>query len=326
MLMVVTTGKPLGDCSGDSSVPPIGTDALLPPDVARRAEAVGVTKVAMPLGTVAVLSVLAGAFIALGAVFSTVVTAGGEMAPGLARLLGGLVFSLGLVLVVVAGAELFTGNALVMIATASRRVRVLALMRNWLIVYVGNFVGAVATTLGVVWSGIYERGDGAVGVRALDIAATKTSLGAVEALWLGVFANALVCLAVWMSLSARSVTDKVVAVVFPITAFVAAGFEHSIANMYFIPAGLFIRSWAPDSFWAATGTSSADFASITWRDFVVGNLVPVTIGNIVGGALLVGLVYWFVYLRARSGDTAAPAAIVHDDEQDVEHERSVVAR
>jgi formate transporter FocA len=277
-------------------------DALLPPDVARRAEDVGVAKVTMPTESLFVLSVVAGAFITLGAVFSTVVTAGGGMAPGPARLLGGLVFSLGLVLVVVAGAELFTGNALVAIATASRRVRVRALLRNWLIVYVGNFVGALLTTLGVVWSGIYERGDGAVGLRALDIAAAKTSLAADEAVILGVFANALVCLAVWLSLSARSVTDKILAVTFPVTAFVAAGFEHSIANMYFIPAGLFLRAWAPASFWAATGTGPGDYATVTWPDFLIGNLLPVTIGNIVGGAVLVGLVYWFVYRRGRAHD------------------------
>jgi formate transporter len=283
------------------SNPGMDVDALLPPDVARRAEAVGVAKVAMPTQRLFVLSVLAGAFIALGAVFATVVTAGGGMAPGVARLLGGLVFSLGLVLVVVAGAELFTGNALVVIATASRRVGVGALIRNWLVVYVGNFVGAVLTTVGVVWSGIYESGDGAVGLRALDIAAAKTSLGTDEALFLGVFANALVCLAVWLSLSARSVTDKVLAVIFPVSAFVAAGFEHSIANMYFIPAGLFLRAWAPPGFWASTGTNPGDYPTVTWPDFVVGNLLPVTIGNIVGGAALVGLVYWFVYLRGPAG-------------------------
>jgi formate transporter len=277
----------------------VDVDALLPPDVARRAEDVGVAKVAMPVASVTVLAVLAGAFISLGAMFSTVVTAGGGIAPGLARLLGRLVFSLGLVLVVVAGAELFTGNALVVIATASRRVRLRALLFNWLIVYVGNFAGALLTTLGVVWSGIYVRGDGAVGARALDIAATKTSLVVEEALILGVFANALVCLAVWLSLSARSVADKVLAVIFPVSAFVAAGFEHSIANMYFIPAGLFLRARAPDSFWTATGAGPGDYSSVTWQDFLVGNLAPVTVGNIVGGAVLVGLVYWFVYLRGR---------------------------
>jgi formate transporter len=282
---------------GDGAVPPF--DALLPPDIARRAETVGVAKTAMRLDRLVVLSVLAGAFISLGAMFSTVVTAGGGISPGVSRLLGGLVFSLGLVLVVVAGAELFTGNALVIIATASRRVRVAALLRNWLIVYAGNFAGALLTTLVVYWSGFFDGGGGAVGARALEIAATKTSLGVREAVLLGVLANALVCLAIWLAMSARSVTDKVLAIIFPITAFVAAGFEHSIANMYFIPAGLFIKAWSPDSFWASAGIGSGDYPTVTWQDFFVGNLLPVTIGNIVGGAVLVGLVYWFVYLRGR---------------------------
>jgi formate transporter len=290
-------------------------DALLPPDIARRAESLGVAKAAMRTDRLVGLSLLAGAFIALGAVFSTVVTAGGGMPPGVARLLGGLVFSLGLVLVVVAGAELFTGNTLIVMAVASRRVKVTALLRNWLIVYAGNFTGAVATTLMVHWSGISERGDGTVGVRALDIAAAKTSLGFREALFLGVLANALVCLAVWLSLSARSVTDKVVAVVPPITAFVAAGFEHSIANMYFVPAGLFLKTGATDSFWATTGTSPADYPTITWPDFLAANLVPVTIGNILGGAVLVGLAYWFVYLRSvgdQAGDTPSELVSTRD--------------
>lgn len=279
-------------------------DALLPADIARRAESVGVAKAAMRLDRLIMLSVLAGAFISLGAVFSTVVTAGSGMAPGISRLLGGLTFSLGLVLVVVAGAELFTGNALIVIATASRRVRVRALLRNWLIVYLGNFVGAMITALVVFGSGLYESAGGAPGVRALGIAATKTSLGGREAVLLGVLANALVCLAVWLSLSARSVTDKILAVIFPVTAFVAAGFEHSIANMYFIPAGIFIKAWAPSGFWTATGAHAADYPTITWHDFLIGNLLPVTIGNIIGGALLVGLVYWFVYLRGQETDTS----------------------
>jgi formate/nitrite transporter len=275
-------------------------DALLPPDVARRAEEVGVAKVATPVVRLGVLSVTAGAFISFGAVFSTSVTAGGEMPPGIARLLGGLVFSLGLILVVVAGAELFTGNSLVVIATASRRVSVAALLRNWVVVYTGNFAGAMLTTLVIYWSGFYEGAGGTLGERALTIAANKTSLGTREAVLLGVLANALVCLAIWLSLSARSVTDKVVAIIFPITAFVACGFEHSVANMYFIPAGLFIKAWAPMSFWSAAGTSAAAYPTITWRNYFIGNLLPVTIGNIIGGAVLVGLVYWFVYRRGRN--------------------------
>jgi formate/nitrite transporter len=271
-------------------------DALLPADIARKAETVGVTKAGMRLDRLFVLSMLAGAFISLGAAFSTAVTTNGA-SPGVSRLLGGLAFSLGLILVVVAGAELFTGNTLVVIATASRRVRIRALLRNWVVVYVGNLIGAMLTALLVYWSGFYTGAGSSVGARALDIAATKTSLGFREAVLLGVLANGLVCLAVWLSLSARSVVDKVAAIVFPITAFVAMGFEHSVANMYFIPAGLFIKAWAPDSFWTATNADAQSYSTVTWMDFFVGNLLPVTIGNIIGGALLVGLVYWFIYLR-----------------------------
>jgi formate transporter len=297
--------------SVDGTIPSF--DALLPPDIARRVETVGAAKARMRLDRLLVLSLLAGAFIALGAMFSTVATAGGGTPPGVSRLLGGLVFCLGLILVVVAGAELFTGNTLVVVATASRRVRVGALLRNWGVVYLGNFVGALLTTLVVYWSGFFE---GAIGARALDIAATKTSLGTREAVLLGVLANALVCLAIWLAMSARSVTDKILAIVFPITAFVAAGFEHSIANMYFIPAGLFIKAWSPQSAWVTIGTNSADYPTITWQDFFVGNLLPVTIGNIIGGAVLVGLVYWFVYLRGTraplSGERAVSEGSGHD--------------
>jgi formate/nitrite transporter len=291
--------------SGQPDETSLAFDALLPPDVARRAEEAGVAKVAIPVDRLVVLSVLAGAFIALGAVFSTAVTAGGGMPPGIARLLGGLVFSLGLILVVIGGAELFTGNSLVIIATASRRIGVATLLRNWVIVYAGNFAGAMLTTLVVYWSGFYDGASETAGERALMIAANKTSLGIREAVLLGVLANALVCLAIWLSLSARSVTDKILAIIFPITAFVACGFEHSVANMYFIPAGLFIKAWAPTSFWTAADTSSAHYPTITWRNFFIGNLLPVTIGNIIGGALLVGLVYWFVYRRGRTRNTAS---------------------
>jgi formate/nitrite transporter len=255
-----------------------------------------VAKATMRFDRLFVLGVLAGAFISLGAMFSTVVTAGGDIAPGLARLLAGLVFSLGLILVVVAGAELFTGNNLMSIAFASRRIRLRALLRAWGIVYVGNFVGALTTALVVYWSG-ETRDVAGVGQRALDIAATKTNLGFGEAILLGVLANALVCLAVWLALSARSVTDKIVAIILPVAAFVAAGFEHSIANMYFIPSGLFLKEWAPESFWAGAQVAPAQYRDLTWSGFLVDNLIPVTIGNIIGGSVLVGLVYWYVYRR-----------------------------
>jgi formate transporter len=272
-------------------------DALFPADMAAKAEQVGVTKAHLPLRRLVPLGVLAGAFIALGANFSTVVTAGTGLDAGVSRALGGVVFALGLILVVVGGAELFTGNTLIVMAYASRRVTATALLRNWLIVYVSNFVGAAATAMLVVASGRLSAGDGAVGLRALRIAETKGAVGFGEAIASGVLANCLVCLAVWMTLSAHTLVDKVVVIVPPVAAFVAAGFEHSVANMYFFPVALFQRAWAPDRFWAATDTPTSGFPHVSWQHFLVSNLLPVTIGNIVGGAVLVGLVYWFVYLR-----------------------------
>ncbi|MCE9622389.1 MAG: formate/nitrite transporter family protein [Actinomycetia bacterium] len=257
-------------------------DALLPAAMAAKAEQVGVAKANLPLHRLIPLGMLAGAFIALGANFATVVTAGGGSAPGVTRLLGGVVFSLGLILVVVSGAELFTGNTLIVVAFAGRKVTAAKLLRNWLVVYLSNFVGALATAALVVWSGQLKAGDGAVGARAQAIAETKGSLHFGQAISSAVLANCLVCLAVWMTLSARTLVDKIVVIVPPIAAFVAAGFEHSVANMYFFPVALF---------------SSPTTGHVTWQHFLVDNLLPVTIGNIIGGAVLVGLVYWFVYLR-----------------------------
>lgn len=242
--------------------PNASLDALVPAAIARKAVDLGVAKTDMEFLRLFALAVLAGAFIALGALFSTVVTAGGGLAPGVSRLLGGTVFALGLILVVVGGAELFTGNTLV-IAFASRRVRVTRLLRNWVIVYAGNVVGAVGTALLVVLSRRLEAGDGSVGLRALDIASAKTALAVPDAFVSGILANALVCLAVWMSMSARSVTDKVVAVVPPVAAFVAAGFEHSIANLYFVPVALFHRLFARQSFWNDSSTTADQYRAIT---------------------------------------------------------------
>ena len=280
--------------------PPMPTlDALLPADMAKKAENIGVTKANLGPFRMFALAVLAGAFIAMGAVFMTIATTGasGVLPYGVTRLLGGLVFCLGLVLVVVAGAELFTGNNLIVMAWASRKVSTGLLLRNWFIVYLGNFVGAIVTAYGMFLSGQYLFSKGAVGLNALNIANVKVGLDFVPALVLGIFCNALVCLAVWLCMSARSTVDKIVAIIFPISAFVAAGFEHSIANMFFIPVALFIKSGAPPEFWANIGQTPADFAAVTWGNFFVANLLPVTLGNIIGGALMVGLVYWFIYLR-----------------------------
>jgi formate transporter len=271
-----------------------GLDALPPPEVARKAEAVGIAKAAMHPLDVFVLAVLAGAFIALGAAFATTVMAGGSELPfGVVRLLGGLAFTLGLILVVVAGAELFTGNNLVVMAWASRRVSTSRLLGNWALVYAGNLVGALGTVALVYLGRQYELGGDEVGATAVRIAAAKTELGFVQAVALGALCNALVCLAVWLTYSARTVTDKILAVVPPIAAFVAAGFEHSVANMYFIPVGLLIRD-------EVDTTGIAD-ENLSWDGFLLDNLLPVTLGNVVGGAVLVGAVYWLVYLRGSRG-------------------------
>lgn len=277
-------------------------DALLPAEMAEKAELSGVRKATLDIPSSFTLAVLAGAFIALGAVFATTVVAGGSGALpyGVVRLLAGTVFSLGLILVLVAGAELFTGNNLIVMAWASRRVSTGLLLRNWLVVYAGNFVGSIGTALLVYLGGQHTFGHGAVGAAALATADVKTGLDFVQAVALGTLCNALVCLAVWLTLSARTVADKVLAIVPPIAAFVAAGFEHSVANMYFIPSGLFIKAGAGEAFWTSIGKTAADYPNLTWHNFLVHNLVPVTIGNIIGGAALVGIVYWFVYLRGRT--------------------------
>ena len=280
--------------TADSAVvfAPAALDALPPVDVARKAATVGVAKVTMPRLNVFVLAVLAGAFIGLGADFATTVMAGSSQLPfGVARLLGGLAFTLGLILVVVAGAELFTGNNLIVMAWASRRVTTRRLLGNWALVYAGNFVGAIGTVLLVYLGRQYEFGGGAVGESALRIADAKTSLGFVQAVALGALCNALVCLAVWLTYSARTVTDKILAVVPPIAAFVAAGFEHSVANMYFIPFGLLVKD--------ELDVPGLALENLTWRGFLIDNLLPVTIGNVIGGAVMVGAVYWLVYLRER---------------------------
>ena len=280
---------------------PLSIDAFIPPQMAAKAEEVGVKKANMDGLTMFALAVLAGAFIALGAIFATTVTAGAadKLPFGVTKLLGGLVFSLGLILVVVAGAELFTGNNLIVMAWADHRVSTWQVVRNWLIVYAGNFVGSIATAILMFYTKQYTFGNGAIGLTVLNTANSKSSLDFVQAVALGIMCNALVCLAVWLCFSARSTTDKILSIIFPITAFVAAGFEHSIANMYFIPIGLLIKAGAPANFWEAIGKTAADYPNLTWGNFLFANLLPVTIGNIIGGSVMVGLVYWFIYIRKR---------------------------
>jgi formate/nitrite transporter len=285
-------------------------DALLPPEMAARAEFLGVRKAEMPFLKMFMLSVLAGAFISLGAIFATTIGAGGMAVTGadgevafntglpygLTRLLMGLVFSLGLILVVVGGAELFTGNNLIVMAWANGKVTGAALLRNWLIVYMGNFVGSIGTVILMFLTKQYTFGGNSVGITALRIGVAKVDLTFIQAIALGILCNALVCMAVWLTYSARSTMDKIIAVIFPITAFVAAGFEHSIANMYFIPYALFIKDFDPN-FVTTVGDKVANLNQLSWQAFLVNNLIPVTIGNIIGGAVLVAAVYWAIFLR-----------------------------
>jgi len=270
-------------------------DALLPDEMARRAEYVGVSKAEAPKLKTFALAILAGAFISLGAIFATTVAAGAsnQLTYGVTKLLVGLVFCLGLILVVVGGAELFTGNNLIVMAWASRKVSTRALLRNWGIVYLGNFVGSIGMALLMFLSRQYTFGGGSVGTVAVSIAVGKVELGFFQAIILGVLCNILVCLAVWMTFSARSTIDKIAAIIFPISAFVAASFEHSIANMYFIPIGILIKNFDP-AFAANTGY---DISNLTWQGFLINNLLPVTIGNILGGAIFVAAIYWAIFLR-----------------------------
>lgn len=275
-------------------------DALLPAEIAEKAEAVGVQKTRLDALSLTALAVLAGAFIALGAMFATTVLAGADgMLPfGLARFFAGIAFCLGLILVLVGGAELFTGDTLIVMAWAAGKIRLRDMLRVWLIVYLGNFVGAAGMALLVFMSGQYLAGRGAVASTALKLALDKSSLPFDQALFLGILCNVLVCLAVWLALGARSTSDKVLAVLFPVAAFVAAGFEHSVANMYLIPLGLFIKAWGPAALWTELGTGPLVYSELTWPAFFL-SLIPVTIGNVIGGAGLVGGTYWFVYLRKR---------------------------
>lgn len=272
-------------------------DSLMPDEMAEQAEDAGIKKTNRSFSKTFVLAVLAGAFIAFGAIFSTTVTAELTLSHPFTKLLGGIAFSLGLILVIVGGAELFTGNNLIVMAWANKKIKTIQVLRNWTIVFIGNFIGAMSMAVLMFYSLQYSSGTGNIGAKALSIAEAKCSLGFVQAIILGILCNILVCLAVWLCFSAKSVSGKILAILFPITAFVAAGFEHSIANMYFIPKALFIKSSANTAFWQSINSSPDMYEHLTWSNFIVKNMIPVTSGNIIGGAVMVGLVYWFVYLK-----------------------------
>jgi formate/nitrite transporter len=269
-----------------------GFDAFSPKEIAERVETVGVAKARLPVLSMLILGVLAGAFIGLGALYFVIVRSDQSLSFALRQVLGGMAFALGLILVIIAGAELFTGNNLLVMAWADRKISTIELMRSWAIVCMGNLIGAVGLALLVLLSDHSAINNGAIGREYLKIAAGKVVLPFWTAFFRGVLCNALVCLAVWMALAGRSVVDKVVAVVVPISAFVAAGFEHSVANMYLIPMAILLQEVGGDR----------GEPMITWIGFFH-NLVPVLLGNIVGGSMLVGLVYHLIYQRmAKAGE------------------------
>ena len=276
-------------------------DAYTPAEMAKRAEASGIRKANRDLISAFFLAIQAGAFIAFGAALYTHVIHDSSLSVGLTKMIGGLSFSLGLILVIIAGADLYTGDTLMVMACFTGAITYRQMLRSWVIVFVGNLVGSLAIVLLVHLSGHWLEHNGTIGAQELSIASAKVNLSFVQAFTSGMLCNILVCLAIWLCYSARSVTDKILAIIFPITAFVALGFEHSIANMYLIPAGLLLKG----NMSVCSQVGDINLSNLSLYGFIVKNLVPVVTGNMVGGAVFVGTVYWILYLR----NPAAPEPI-----------------
>ena len=245
------------------------------------------------------LAITAGLHIGIAFIFYTTVTTGAGDAPwGMVKFVGGIAFSLGLILVFVTGGELFTSSVLTLIAKASHKINWKELIRNWLVVYMGNFVGAILLVVIMLIAKQYMLSNGAVGINAMQISQHKLHHSFSSAVALGVMCNILVCLAVWMAFSGRTLTDKILVMILPVAMFVSSGFEHCIANMFQIPMAIGIKIFASPEFWAASGYSPADFSDLTVHHFLINNLLPVTIGNIIGGAIMIGMFYWLIYLKS----------------------------
>lgn len=273
-------------------------DLLLPAAMAKVAEEAGVYKATKQPMTTFFLAITAGVFISIAFVFYITATTGTAAMPfGIAKLIGGICFSLGLILCVICGADLFTSTVLIVVAKASGKITWGQLAKNWVNVYFGNLIGCLLFVLLMWLSGEYMTANGGWGLNVLQTADHKMHHTFIEAVALGILANLMVCLAVWMSYSGRSLMDKAMIMVLPVAMFVASGFEHSIANMFMIPMGIVIRNFASPEFWTAIGSSPESFSHLTIMNFITDNLIPVTIGNIIGGGLLVGLTYWVIYLR-----------------------------
>ncbi|MBS9778558.1 MAG: formate/nitrite transporter family protein [Gammaproteobacteria bacterium] len=256
---------------------------LSPKEIADKVEFIGITKVQMPIMQILLLGVLAGAYIGFGAMFYTIVKSDSSLGFAVSQTVAGLVFSLGLILVCISGAELFTGNNLLLLAWSKKKITAMCVAKNWVLVIFSNLVGAVLLAIIIYYSGHTEMNHGKIAETYVKIANAKASLGFVEAFLKGILCNVLVCLAVWMAYAGQTVTDKVMGIIFPVAAFVAAGFEHSVANMYVFSVGLL------ESERLASATDALTFSA------VAGNIIPVLLGNIIGGGVFVGLVYSTIF-------------------------------
>jgi len=276
----------------------VDIDAYSPPQIADRIDKVALAKARLSFAQTFILGILAGVYIGIGAQFATLVISDSTLHFGLTSVIGGIVFSLGLMLVVIGGAELFTGNCLIIMGYVGKRITTREMLNNWTVSFLGNFVGSLTMVCWMYKTHQFEFFHHMVGGKALLIANAKVNLSFQSALSRGVLCNAMVCLAVWLCFSGRSVADKILSIIFPIGGFVASGFEHCVANMYFIPMGIVLKK-NPEVVAAAEKMSgkALDLSHLNWKGFFVNNLFPVTLGNIVGGVILVGIVFWFVYLR-----------------------------
>jgi len=268
-----------------------------PKDVAAKMCETGVGKCKLPILKMFILAILAGVYIAFGAQLFLLVGSDSTLGFGFTRFLSASVFTVGLMMVVVGGAELFTGNNLVLIAALDKKITWGELLKNWVVVYIGNFVGSIILAALLFWGGTWSLNGNLVGANALKVALSKTSLTFAQAFFRGILCNWLVCMAVWMSMASKDVIGKLFAIYFPIMGFVASGFEHSVANMFFIPYGIFLKG--NPKVLEAAGKTLADLANLNWGTLFTVNLIPVTLGNLVGGAIFVGAVYWYVYLLSK---------------------------
>lgn len=274
---------------------------LTPPEIVDYTLQTGVKKANTPILAQLLLGFLAGAFIAFAAEGSNMAAFNLFAEPttyGLGKALAGSIFGTGLMLVVVAGGELFTGNTMMLAALFEKKITLSKLLQNWIFVYIGNLLGSLFIAYMMVKSGLFNSGDNVLGAVTIKIAAYKVGLSFEQAFFLGIMCNWLVCLAVWMSYGAQDIAGKLLAIFFPIWLFITSGFEHSVANMYYIPAGILAKG---NEKWVAAamehGVTAEKLAHLNWHTFAVNNLIPVTLGNIVGGGLLVAGVYWFTYTK-----------------------------